>query len=180
MAEDLQLSCGTSLSEQAHGTLLPPVQEVDKTEPLASKHTSSIQTIDALRAHIAADALTPNSHSHSHTSNHNSNSNSNCNHATPLTTLTTFSSPFELPGQPHVNLTLPMVYCDQTASNRPLQSIEKYLQDTCWPLYGNTHTNTSITGSQSTAFVAEARQLVAEAVNAKTTGKASLDLVLFA
>jgi selenocysteine lyase/cysteine desulfurase len=47
-------------------------------------------------------------------------------------------------------------------------------------LYGNTHTNTSITGSQSTAFVAEARQLVAEAVNAKTTGKASLDLVLFA
>jgi selenocysteine lyase/cysteine desulfurase len=120
-----------------------------------------------LRTHIAQDALTQNS------SNHNNNHSSKAR-------LTTFTSPFELPGQQHQPITLPMVYCDQTASNRPLQSIEKYLQDKCWPLYGNTHTNTSITGSQSTAFVAEARQLVAEAVNAKTTGKASLDLVLFA
>ena len=165
MAEDLQLSCGASLSEQAHGTLLPPVKKEEKTEPSssASKH-ASIQTIDDLRAHIAADARTQNS-----------DNNNNSNNATPLTT---FTSPFELPGQQPV--TLPMVYCDQTASNRPLQSIEKYLQNKCLPLYGNTHTNTSITGSQSTAFVAEARQLVAEAVNAKTTGKASLDLVLFA
>jgi selenocysteine lyase/cysteine desulfurase len=73
-----------------------------------------------------------------------------------------------------------MVYCDQTASNRPLNSIEQYLKMTCFPLYGNTHTNTSITGAQSTAFVAEARQIVAEATNAKITGKASTDIVLFA
>jgi hypothetical protein len=171
MAEDLQLSCGASLSEQAHGTLLPPVKE-EKTEPPSSSSNSSasktstsasasasnIQTIDDLRAYISADVLIQNN-----------------NNGAPLTT---FTSPLELPGQQPV--TLPMVYCDHTASNRPLQSIEKYLQDKCWPLYGNTHTNTSITGSQSTAFVAEARQLVAEAVNAKTTGKASLDLVLFA
>jgi hypothetical protein len=32
----------------------------------------------------------------------------------------------------------------------------------------------------STAFVAEARQIVAEETNAKITGKASLDVVLFA
>jgi hypothetical protein len=174
MAEDLQLSCGTSLSEQAHGTLLPPssssssVPQEEKTEPSSSafKNNKSIQTIDDLRAHIAQDALTQNS-SKCNNNNHSSKA-----------PLTTFTSPFELPGQQPI--TLPMVYCDQTASNRPLQSIEKYLQDKCWPLYGNTHTNTSITGSQSTAFVAEARQLVAEAVNAKTTGKASLDLVLFA
>jgi hypothetical protein len=43
---------------------------------------------------------------------------------------------------------LPLVYCDQTASNRPVQSIERYLEKVCLPLYGNTHTNTSITGSQ--------------------------------
>ena len=45
--------------------------------------------------------------------------------------------------------TLPLVYCDQTASNRPVQSIERYIEQVCLPLYGNTHTNTSITGSQT-------------------------------
>ena len=75
---------------------------------------------------------------------------------------------------------LPLIYCDQTASNRPISSIETYLQQVCLPLMGNTHTNTSITGSQSTAFCAEARQLIAELTNAKITGKASTDIVLFA
>lgn len=90
---------------------------------------------------------------------------------------TSFKSPFELKGR---FLDVPLVYCDQTASNRPVASIESYLQKVCLPLYGNTHTNISITGSQSTAFVAEARQIVAEETNAKITGKASLDVVLFA
>lgn len=98
--------------------------------------------------------------------------------------LTTFTSPMEDPSctdaNQHKFLHLPLVYADQTASNRPVQSIEDYLQRVCLPLYGNTHTNTSITGSQSTALVAEARQMVAEACNAKITGKASLDVVLFA
>jgi selenocysteine lyase/cysteine desulfurase len=53
------------------------------------------------------------------------------------------------------------------------------MEKVCLPIYGNTHTNTSITGSQTTAFVAEARQIVAEETNAKITGKASLDVVLF-
>jgi hypothetical protein len=74
---------------------------------------------------------------------------------------------------------VPLIYCDQTASNRPVKSIERYIERTCLPYYGNTHTNTSITGSQSTAFVAEARQIIAEETNAKITGKASLDIVLF-
>jgi selenocysteine lyase/cysteine desulfurase/tRNA(Ile)-lysidine synthase TilS/MesJ len=95
----------------------------------------------------------------------------------------TFESPFEVPAAIKSNqkfFSVPLVYCDQTASNRPVQSIEDYMQQTCLPLYGNTHTNTSVTGSQSTAFVAEARQIVAEGTNAKITGKASLDTVLFA
>jgi selenocysteine lyase/cysteine desulfurase len=96
----------------------------------------------------------------------------------------TFTSPFEVPSSSAKKggnkfLTVPLVYCDQTASNRPIRSVEKYMEKTCLPLYGNTHTNTSITGSQSTAFVAEARQIVAESTNAKITGKASLDVVLF-
>ena len=90
----------------------------------------------------------------------------------------TFSSPLEW--KPGSNLQVPLVYCDFTASSRPLQSIEDYLQTTCIPFYGNTHTNTSITGSQSSAFVSEARQIIAESCNAKITGKASQDVVLFA
>lgn len=42
------------------------------------------------------------------------------------------------------------------------------------------HTATSITGKQSTSFRSEARQIVAQAVNAKITGKAACDAVIFA
>lgn len=110
----------------------------------------TISSVSGLRSALASDTLT------SRGSNY----------------IQTFVSPYEM--------ALPLVYCDQTASNRPVKSIEMYMQETCLPLYGNTHTNTSITGSQSTAFVAEARQIVAESTNAKITGKASLDVVLFA
>ena len=55
--------------------------------------------------------------------------------------VTTFCSPF--------HARLPLVYCDQTASNRPVASMEDYLQETCLPFYGNTHTNTSVTGAQT-------------------------------
>ncbi len=93
-------------------------------------------------------------------------------------TIATFTSPLEFqPGKP---ATLPLVYCDFTASHRPLKSIESYLTEKCLPLYGNTHTNTSLTGSQSTAFCSEARQIVGDACGAKTTGKASQDVVMFA
>eukprot|EP01034_Spumella_vulgaris_P024591 gene24590-30957_t len=47
------------------------------------------------------------------------------------------------------------------------------------PFYGNTHTTTSVTGHQSTCFRHEARQIIAESVNAKVTGKAAEDVVIF-
>lgn len=73
----------------------------------------------------------------------------------------------------------PIIYADWTASGRCLSSVESYMRETVLPFYGNTHTTTSISGHQSTCFRHEARQIIAESVNAKITGKASQDLVLF-
>jgi len=73
----------------------------------------------------------------------------------------------------------PLVYADWTASARSLAQIEDYLRSEVMPLYGNTHTTTSVTGHQSTCFRHEARQIVAQAVNAKITGKAAEDVVIF-
>ena len=73
----------------------------------------------------------------------------------------------------------PTLYCDWTASGRCLKSIEGFVQSEVLPLYGNTHTTTSITGHQSTCYRDEARKLVAQAVNARITGRASEDVVLF-
>jgi hypothetical protein len=150
-SDNLILECGTSLAEREHRA----------ESESAKKDRSSFESIAALRAHVANDVVTSQQR------------------------YTTFSSPFEMVRDSAASesrrfLEVPLVYADQTASNRPLQSIENYIQQICLPLYGNTHTNTSITGSQSTAFVAEARQIVAEETNAKVTGKASLDIVLFA
>jgi selenocysteine lyase/cysteine desulfurase/tRNA(Ile)-lysidine synthase TilS/MesJ len=84
--------------------------------------------------------------------------------------LASFSTPF---GSRH------LVYADWTASGRAHTLVETYINEQVLPLYGNTHTTTSITGSQSTCFRHEARQIVAEAVNAKVTGRAAEDVVLF-
>ena len=72
-----------------------------------------------------------------------------------------------------------MIYADWTASGRSLRHLEHYLSTQVLTHYGNTHTTASRSGHQSTCFRHEARQLVAESVNAKITGKAALDLVLF-
>lgn len=73
----------------------------------------------------------------------------------------------------------PICYVDWTASGRSTLSIENYLLTYVIPLYGNTHTTTSITGHQSTCYRHEARQIIAQAVNAKITGRAAEDIVVF-
>lgn len=72
-----------------------------------------------------------------------------------------------------------LCYADFTASGKSLQCVEDYVRREVLPLYGNTHTTTSITGLQTTCFRHEARQIVAQAVNAKTTGRGAEDCVLF-
>ncbi|CAN0147246.1 unnamed protein product, partial [Laminaria digitata] len=64
----------------------------------------------------------------------------------------------------------PLVYSDWTATARAVSCIERYLYKDVLPLFGNTHTTTSITGAQTTCFRHEARQVIAEAVNAKVGG----------
>ena len=73
----------------------------------------------------------------------------------------------------------PVIYADWTASGKCVRKVENYIAENVVPLYGNTHTTTSITGHQTTCFRHEARQIVAEAVNAKVTGRAAVDVVVF-
>lgn len=173
----VNLECGTSLAEleyasehQQNERKSEEKKDEECTQSAPSSSTESMSTceemIQSIRNNLANDIVT----------------NGN---------IQMFTSPYETPeahkatGQTAIPekeryVSLPLVYCDQTASNRSLKSVENYIRDVCLPLYGNTHTNTSVTGSQSTAFVAEARQIVAEGCNAKITGKAALDVVLFA
>ena len=187
----LSLECGTSLAELEYASELEQKQrrhEEDKQNGDSSTNTMVQATtpansdsatfpleekIHAIQNYLSDDVVTTN------------------NYVASSTSISMFTSPFETPqarqgsGQTEIPeaqryASVPLIYCDQTASNRPLKSIENYIHQTCLPFYGNTHTNTSVTGSQSTAFVAEARQVVAEGVNAKITGKAASDVVLFA
>jgi len=59
-----------------------------------------------------------------------------------------------------------MMYCDYTASGRPLEFIESYIRVNILPLYGNTHSETSLCAQQSTKFREEARHIIKKSVNA--------------
>lgn len=61
----------------------------------------------------------------------------------------------------------PLVYADYTASGRSLGFIEDTLRQRVLPYYANTHTETSFTGAQSTAFREQARAIIRAAVNGR-------------
>lgn len=67
-----------------------------------------------------------------------------------------------------------MVYADATASGRSLEFVEDFIRDSVLPLYGNTHTEASATGRQTTALREEARGAIHRAVNGREQ-----DVVLF-
>lgn len=58
-----------------------------------------------------------------------------------------------------------VTYADYTASGRSLSFIEDYIRDVVLPLYGNTHTESSGTGQQTTRFREEAREIVRQAMH---------------
>jgi selenocysteine lyase/cysteine desulfurase len=59
-----------------------------------------------------------------------------------------------------------VTYADYTASGRSLSFIEDFIRQQVLPLYANTHTVTSGTGRQTTAFREDARAIIKEAVGA--------------
>ena len=67
-----------------------------------------------------------------------------------------------------------VTYADYTASGRSLAFIEDFIREHVMPLYANTHTETSGTGAQTTAFREEARGIIHEAV-----GGSPEDVVIF-
>ena len=53
-----------------------------------------------------------------------------------------------------------LLYCDHTASGQALSFIEDFIYDSVLPLYGNTHTTTSVTALQTTILRQDARDIV--------------------
>lgn len=60
----------------------------------------------------------------------------------------------------------PLIYADYTASGRALTFIEDAIRNRVLPWYANTHSETSATGRQTTAFREQARGAVRRSVNA--------------
>jgi selenocysteine lyase/cysteine desulfurase len=67
-----------------------------------------------------------------------------------------------------------VTYADYTASGRSLAFIEDFIREHVMPLYANTHTETSGTGAQTTAFREEARAVIRQA-----SGGTADDVVIF-
>ncbi|MCX5747668.1 MAG: aminotransferase class V-fold PLP-dependent enzyme [Proteobacteria bacterium] len=67
-----------------------------------------------------------------------------------------------------------VTYTDYTASGRSLTFIEDFIREHVMPLYANTHTETSGTAAQTTAFREDARGIIRDAVGGTVD-----DLVIF-
>lgn len=59
-----------------------------------------------------------------------------------------------------------ILYADYTASGRALTFIEDYLREQVMPLYANTHSESSLTGMQTTRYREQAREAIRSSVGA--------------
>lgn len=50
-----------------------------------------------------------------------------------------------------------IVYCDYIASGKAVNSIEQFIMKRVLPMYANTHTQSSVTGSQTSSFREESK-----------------------
>jgi selenocysteine lyase/cysteine desulfurase len=161
-----EIECGSSLAEDAWTFSLPSTADALSQKQArinTTSHDEAAIQLRQLRSQIASDIIIDSVNTN--------------NESSPYPT---FLSPLQLPSMaPHTGTPVPLIYCDHTASHRPSASIENFLRSRSYPCHANTHTNITYTGSQSTAFVAEARQIVAESTGARVTGKASVDCVIF-
>ncbi|WP_298634860.1 aminotransferase class V-fold PLP-dependent enzyme [uncultured Umboniibacter sp.] len=62
--------------------------------------------------------------------------------------------------------TRPLIYADYTASGRSLDFVENFIQQRVLPYYANTHSESSLTGRQTTALREEARAAIKQSLNA--------------
>src|SRR5947199_4218142 len=67
-----------------------------------------------------------------------------------------------------------MIYADWTASGRTYQPIEECIQKKIMPFLGNTHTETTITGTLMSTAYEEAKMIIKEHVHADSN-----DVLLF-
>ena len=65
----------------------------------------------------------------------------------------------------------PLVYADYTASGRSLSFVEKIIEKKVLPLYANTHSESSITGKQTSRFREQARAIIHKSLNTSTDHK---------
>lgn len=68
----------------------------------------------------------------------------------------------------------PIIYADWTASGKCIHSIENFMANSVLPLYGNTHTEVSVSGHQTGLYRDESRDIISRAMNAT-----DLDAVIF-
>lgn len=162
-----EMECGTSLAEDIwavvpsfSSTTMPSLAplRVTNSESAAAAAVSTASasvTVDAawtkihqLRSRLAADVISdPSSLSSSLSSTgYNfptfispferpkvNNDNSTIGSSGTTTTTTT-------PNGSYQGMAIPLIYCDQTASQRPVRSIENYIRNISMPCYANTHT----------------------------------------
>ena len=140
-ADAAEMECGTSLAEGAWA--VPSIDDGPSSTKSSGNSTKSSSAEEAwsqiheLRSKLASDVISdpPSTNTNGGDDQHN---------------FPTFISPYEQPKssdgaakqpkQSYKGMAIPLIYCDQTASQRPVASIEKYLREVSMPAHANTHT----------------------------------------